>query len=116
MKKETPINLANCKIGQRVRLASGVISSVDEFDKFDKILPYRVGPVWYEKSGESCLSDRSYDIIAILPLPKKKAPAWSAKEAKGLMKALGPQKNMLPAPLDKQAIKAAIKTLQALLK
>lgn len=98
------INLAKCKIGQRVRLASGVISPVDEFDKSDKNLPFKIGSIWYEKSGKSCLSDRSFDIIALLPLPKKKAPPR-------LQKALA-----LPAPLDKQAIKTAIKTLQALLK
>lgn len=110
-----PINLAKCKIGQRFQMRNGKIAILHKVESpITDNQPYlvrhedenkEVDPYYYTSSGSFYSSGKSeFDIIAILPLPKKKAPPR-------LQKALN-----LPAPLDKQAIRAAIKTLQALLK
>jgi hypothetical protein len=107
MNEEPQINLAKCKIGQRVRLRNGKICHIEYIGSKTMAYPYQLNTLschmasgrYYGASQQSRL-----DIVALLPLPKKKAPPRLQKALK------------LPAPLDKQAIKAAIKTLQALLK
>ena len=107
-----PINLAKCKIGQRVRLRNGREATFKQRIKGKCIFPFAyqidgaLSTVWVNQHGSYLNSTEAhdFDIIALLPLPKKKAPPRLQKALK------------LPATLDKQAIKAAIKTLQALLK
>lgn len=74
MKKEPKINLSKCKIGQRVRRRNGDVVEINLIEKPARDQwPICCGGVWCESNGR-CNLERDYDIVAILPLPKKKAP------------------------------------------
>lgn len=80
MKKEPPINLAKCKIGQRVRLRNGEVRCLKEIDEGNCVMPFFVGGEWYMKHGYFWDTGATHhlDIVAILPLPKKKAKTAKA--------------------------------------
>lgn len=74
MKKEPLINLAKCKIGQRVRLRNGEIAIIEKFREHEEVYPWLTDlgecytqKGWYYADGENS----RLDIVALLPLPKK---------------------------------------------
>ena len=79
MKTPPPINLAKCKIGQRVRLRNGEIAIIEKFREHEEeVYPWLTDlgecytqKGWYYADGENS----RLDIVALLPLPKKKAKA-----------------------------------------
>ncbi len=105
--KNPEINLAKCKIGQRLKTREGK-TVVYRGNSRDKNWPHLAGNLSYTDDGFQTHSTdpNKADIIEILPLPKRKV-----KAPKRLRTALE-----MRQPIDKQAIRAAIKLLQSLLK
>jgi len=75
MKKPPQIDLSKVKIGQRVKLRNGEVTTLTQ-KRDDSIFP------WRSEKGDAYRKDGCYfadgsrfkrDIIQILPLPKKKA-------------------------------------------
>jgi len=77
--RKKPIDLSKCKVGQRVKLRNGQIRTYNEYGPMEdgkkSAFPYRMDNSWYYPDGRVCyndgIHDEPYDIIAILPLPKK---------------------------------------------
>jgi len=113
-----PIDLSKCKVGQRVKLRNGVIRTYNEYDPNEKgevsKYPYRMGNSWYCPDGRVCyndgIHDQPYDIVAILPLPKK-AGKPGKKAPKRMQKALAAFDT-----IDVPTVRRCIKLLEGLLK
>jgi hypothetical protein len=97
MKKhpKTPaIDLSKCKIGQKLKMRNGGIatltgveSPIKDDQPFMVSHPEVLDPFWYTAKGRFYSTGISeFDIVAILPLPKKKVKA--IKEKRPFLKSL----------------------------
>ena len=93
---KTPVDLSKAKIGQEVRLKNGALAwFVGRAN--DRSTPYyflielqmqRGDRFFYNCNGKFKLDSR-FDVVEILPIPKKKAPQLAAARAKARLRARG---------------------------
>ncbi len=70
--KTTTLDLSKAKIGQKLKRRDGRIVTYERWDTSDKLFAHLAGGEWYTKTGEWTSHSHRKDIIAILPLPKRK--------------------------------------------
>jgi len=118
MSKTTHIDLSKVKIGQKVKLRNGEIVTFEGKNK-SRTYPYLADPHIYTKQGTFWplkeKTESSYDIIKILPLPKKKT-AKNPAEKMSVPKVRDELTDWIESAHKRDAIRTVINILESILK